>query len=277
MIHRIAGATVRAFLMAWLVALPALVLPDVAPDIAQIVALLSMLAALLTFVEYFGNAPSVIEFRSAPPFNRLRYMALLLTLLSLTVLVRHPVEPSLLGGALSGLGYQVGLAMDFPFSPVRLILLALPEDADGAQVALMRSVAGMAYVISMVTVMFFVTIIRMMNWPVRRQPFNVWTNLPLFDPTAGGDVLARLKRDGHVNMALGFLLPFMIPAAIRLAHALGGVLPLDASLTLVWTMTAWAFLPASLVMRGVALLRIANLIEEKRRRAYARSEALHAV
>ena len=44
--------------------------------------------------------------------------------------------------------------------------------------------------------------------------------------------------------------------------------------TLIWTVSAWAFLPASMVMRGVAMARIAELIEEKRRRVYANAEAM---
>jgi len=39
-------------------------------------------------------------------------------------------------------------------------------------------------------------------------------------------------------------------------------------------MTAWAILPASLLMRGIALLRVASLIAAKRRRVHlGRQEA----
>jgi hypothetical protein len=34
--------------------------------------------------------------------------------------------------------------------------------------------------------------------------------------------------------------------------------------TLIWSMAAWAFLPASLLMRGVAMARIADMIRTKR-------------
>ena len=103
----------------------------------------------------------------------------------------------------------------------------------------------------------------LLNWPIRKGAFNFWVNLPLFDPTAGGDVLRRLKRDAHVNIALGFLLPFVIPAVMELASEMIDPLSLANAQTMIWTMSAWAFLPASLIMRGVALGRIAGLIEEK--------------
>ncbi len=120
--------------------------------------------------------------------------------------------------------------------------------------------------------LIFAALVRMHDWPVRRSAFNVWINLPLFDPTAGGDVICRLKRDARFNVALGFLLPFLIPAVMKAATAIADPITLGDPQTLIWTMTAWAFLPASLMMRGIALGRIAELIEEKRRRAYAQAQ-----
>ena len=43
--------------------------------------------------------------------------------------------------------------------------------------------------------------------------------------------------------------------------------------TLIWVMTLWAFLPANLIIRGVALNRVADIIEEKRRRTYAEARS----
>jgi hypothetical protein len=116
--------------------------------------------------------------------------------------------------------------------------------------------------------------IRLRNWPVSNGAFNVWINLPLFDPTTGGDVVARLQRDGRVNVILGVLLPFLLPALGLLGSELIPVAMLADPLTLVWVVSGAAFLPASLLMRGTAMLRVAELIEEKRRRAYANAEAM---
>ncbi|SFD65865.1 hypothetical protein [Roseivivax sediminis] len=274
MIHRLAGAALRAFLVAFVVALPAMALPDMPSDVSQMVLLAALVGALLTVVEYTAVFPSLIEFRAAPPYNRLRFATLAVIVVLLTVIARHSLHPTLVGSALTSLGSMIGAAMDFPFSPVRLMLVGLPVDASSGTVALVRAAAGIAYFLSLVLVVVFVIVVRILNWPIRKHAFNVWVNLPLFDPTAGGDVLHRLKRDAHFNVALGFLLPFLIPAAIRVAADLGSALPFSGPLTMVWVMTAWAFLPASLMMRGVALMRIADLIEEKRRRAYAQSEHL---
>lgn len=273
-IDRIVGAAVRAVMVAALVAMPALALPSVSYDVTQITALAALLAAILTFVEYSSAVPSVTEFRDSPPFNRLRFIGLATCLVLLTLNARNFLDQTPFSAELARFGYGIGQRMDFPFSPIRLILTLLPDGTDPALVALVRAEAGLAHVISFTMVIFFVGLIRILNWPIRRHAFNVWVNLPLFDPTSGGDVLHRLKRDAHFNVALGFLLPFLIPAAVKVAAAAGGTLPLMQPLALVWVMTAWAFLPASLMMRGVALIRIADLIEEKRRRAYAQSDEL---
>jgi hypothetical protein len=128
-----------------------------------------------------------------------------------------------------------------------------------------RTVVGISYFITIVTLLWFVISMRLRNWPVGKGTFNVWVNLPTFDPTAGGDVVERLRRDSWFNVALGFLLPFLIPAGIKLISMSFSVITLENPHALIWTVTAWAFLPLSLLMRGIAMGRVATMIEAKRR------------
>ena len=79
----------------------------------------------------------------------------------------------------------------------------------------------------------------------------------------------RLERDARFNIALGFLLPFLTPAVVKAAANLFGAVSLENPQTLIWTVAAWAFLPASLFMRGIAMSRVAAMIEDKRRQAIA--------
>jgi hypothetical protein len=141
----------------------------------------------------------------------------------------------------------------------------LPDNTSPEHLALVRTAAGISYMISLMTLVVFVVVMRLLGWPSRMGTFNVWVNLPTFDPTTGGDVVDRLTRDSRFNIALGFLLPFLIPALVKLASASFTPITLESPHTLIWTMTAWAFLPASLFMRGVAMGRIASMITEKRR------------
>jgi len=266
------SAVARGLLVATLILTPALVLPGLGSDSTQIVLLVALLAGVLTFVEYNSVFPSIVEFRDAAPFNRLRFASLFATVFLLSVILKGVNDPTVLTTALTSIGTIVGNALDFPYSPVRMMVLMLPQDATYETVHFVRTAAGLAYVISLVAMTAFLILVRVLNWPARSGAFNVWVNLPLFDPTAGGDVLERLQRDARINIALGFLLPFMVPALVKLAADLVDPITLQNPQTLIWTIAAWAFLPASIIMRGIAMGKIADMIGEKRKRAYAEAE-----
>lgn len=272
MITQVTGAVVRAGLVGLLVATPSLLLPNIGPDTAQVVALLALFGAGLTLFEYASHYPSLVEFRDAPPFNRVRFLSLFVTVFLLTILCRGQSEISSLTVFVDALGLLIGDAIDFPYSPVRLVLVALPDSVSIAHMDLVRSAAGISYLISLLSLAIFVILLRVFNWPTRSGVFNVWINLPMFDPTIGGDVVDRLNRDARLNICLGFLLPFLMPAVAKAAALIFNPLALEAHQTLIWTMAAWAFLPSSLFMRGIAMGRIAGMIEDKRRRAQEGSD-----
>ncbi len=264
-ISRLAGAVIRALLVVLLVSIPSVLLPGVSTDTAQMVALIAIFAAALTIFEYASTYPSLVEFRDAPPFNRVRFVSLFITVFLLTVIVRGTIEPTTLTRFVTAVGSLIGQAIDFPYSPVRLIVLMLPENTTVEHMILIRTAAGISYLISLLTLAIFLILIRIQGWPNSGKPFNVWVNMPTFDPTAGGDVVARLIRDARLNIILGFLLPFLIPATVKAASSVFVPFTLDSPQTLIWTMSAWAFLPASLFMRGMAMGRVADMIKEKRR------------
>jgi hypothetical protein len=148
----------------------------------------------------------------------------------------------------------------------------LPEGSDYEIVQSVRTAAGLSYLTSLIAMAAFLFLVRVLGWPSRNGSFNVWVNLPMFDPTTGGDVLRRLTRDARINVIIGFLLPFVIPAVVKLAADMINPISLENPQTLIWTMTAWAFLPASMIMRGIALHRIAEMIRDQRKRAYASAD-----
>lgn len=272
MISRLTGAVVRAMLVVLLIATPSLLLPGTSADGKQIVALIAIFGAALTIFEYASTYPGLVEFRDAPPFNRIRFVSLFATVFLLTVISRGKIEPTTLTQFVEAVGALIGFAIDFPYSPVRLVVVMLPEETSLAQVSLVRTAAGMSYLISLLTLAIFLIILRLRDWPSQNGTFNVWVNLPTFDPTAGKDVVKRLERDARFNIALGFLLPFLTPAVVKAAASLFGSVTLDNPQTLIWTVSAWAFLPASLFMRGIAMGRVAEMIAAKRRRTYAEAK-----
>lgn len=264
MVSRLTGAIVRMVLVMVLVATPSMLLIDVTADTKQMVALVALFSGLLTLVEYNAVYPSMVEFRDAPPFNRVRFVMLLATVVTLSLIARGHEAPSNLTEFADAVGTLIGLSMDFPYSPVRLATLMMANDTSLTQIANVRTAAGMAYLISLISLGVFVVLLKIGRWPRRQSAFNVWVNLPTFDPTAGADVVARLTRDARINIALGFLLPFLTPAVVKMAASGFAPITLDSPQTLIWTMTAWAFLPASLFMRGIAMGRIADMIIETR-------------
>lgn len=271
MISRLPGAIARAILVVLLIATPSVMLPGVAENTAQTVVFVSILAAALVLVEYGASAPSLVEFRDAPPFNRIRFVALFATVGLLTVVSSANPSTSQTTEVIAAIGRLIGHSIDFPYSPVRLVVLMLPEDSSAQLVSDVRTAAGLSYIISLLSLAVFLLALRFNRWPARSGAFNVWINLPTFDPTGRGDVVDRLNRDAKVNLILGFLLPFLIPALVRLTSDFVNPIGLDNPQTVIWTMAAWAFLPASLFMRGIAMARVAQLIQQQRRRAYAKA------
>lgn len=250
-----------------LITAPSLLLPSSSHDTAQMVVLIAIFGAALTVFEYSSTYPGLVEFREAPPFNRIRFLSLLVTVLLLTMAVQDRQDPNTVTAVVTAVGRLIAAAMDFPYSPVRLVVLMLPEQTSAEQIDLVRTGAGISYLTSLLTLAVFLIVLRLRGWPTRRGAFNVWVNLPTFDPTAVGDVVTRLERDARVNIALGFLLPFLTPAVVKAASTLFGSVTLHNPHTFIWTVAAWAFLPASLFMRGIAMGRIAGMIAAKRRRS----------
>lgn len=248
--------------------MPSAVLADVSQEAAQIALFAALIAGALVFAEYRSDAPSVIAFCAAAPVNRIRFATLALCLAAVTLVARAALAPDAGSELVQAMARILGWVLDFPFSPVRLMTILAPPDSSIAELDTLRSMAGLAYAIGLASVALFALLLRALDWPLNQGAFNVWVNLPTFEPTGGGDVLGRLERDAHLNVSLGFLLPFLIPATLQATAP--GLVMLNPSepQTAIWLITAWGFLPASLIMRGIALSRVAQLIAEKRRRAY---------
>ncbi|MGR3760932.1 hypothetical protein ACUXV3_12500 [Roseobacteraceae bacterium NS-SX3] len=272
MFARITGAALRGILVALLIAMPSLLLPSYATETPEIVVFMALLGGGLTFAEYFSSFPSFVEFREAPPLNRMRFLLALAVLSLLSLLTRHGLEPTALTALVHGVGHKLGSWLDFPYSPVRLMLLMLPPEVPLETAALVRAAAAIAYLAAAAAIAGFVLVIRLYNWPVGQGAFNVWVNLPLFDPTTGGDVVGRLRRDGRLNVIAGVLLPFAVPAAVQMAAGETVAALAGAPQALIWLVAAWACVPAMAVLRGLAMLRVAGLIARQRRAAYAEAD-----
>ncbi len=277
MMMRLVNGAIRGLLTAVLIATPSLLLPGVSPDTAQVVSLIGLAMALLVTIEYASNYPSLVEFRDAPPFNRIRFLCLFATVFLLSVLMRGEAEASGFALFVMALGHVAGLVLDFPISPIRMLLATMPDTATSADILMVRAALGLAFFAAFFSFIIFYLILKLADWPRSMGAFNVWINLPTFDPTSGGDVVSRLRRDGRLNLALGALLPFLVPAVALAGSTVFGPALLSDGQTLIWMVAAWAFLPLSLFMRGIAMMRVADMIAEMRRRSTAAPLAAAAV
>lgn len=272
MLSQVLGALVRAAIVVIVVATPSLLLPGTSPEGAQVVVLLGLSLAVFVLFEYGSRYPALLEFRDAPPFNRVRILSLFLTLFCLSIVAAPGATTSTFGLILNALGLLVGRALDFPWSPLRVLLDHLPQSADTVTALQVEIMAGLAVLLTLVSLGVFAVLLRLRHWPNRGSAFNVWVNLPTFDPTTGGDVVKRLLRDARVNFILGFTLPFFFPVVgVLAAHQMQLYVP-GSPHAMVWGLSLWMFLPLSLFMRGLAMTRIARMIEARRAQLVAQVE-----
>jgi hypothetical protein len=259
----------RAILVALMVATPSLLLPGMAQEVTQMVALFAIFAAIFVFVEYAAVYPGLIEFRDAPPFNRVRFLMIFFTVFLISVAVRGGYDPTTLTRFVEAVGILLGHSVDFRYSPMSLMMALLPKGTTLEQANSVRMAGGLAYLVALVSLTIFAILIRLRSWPSPNGTFNVWINLPTFDPTAGSDVVKRLNRDARINILLGFVLIYVAPPLTALVAGHYNLSIFTNDQTLIWTMTLWAFMPASLFMRGIAMRRLSDMIAAKRRRLVA--------
>lgn len=271
---QVAHIVLRGFAVAVLVLFPALLLPEITQEAAQGVTLLALLAAIVVCTEYSAAYPGLIEFRDAKPYNRARLAILAVVLLCVTLLLRDQYLPSDSGNVLVSIALTLGSVMDFSFSPVRLLVLSLPHGLPVEHLALVGAAAALAYLLAITGLILFITGLIMGYWPRANIAFNVWVNLPNFDPTKGVDVVQRLERDAHFNILLGIILPFSLPVLLHISTLLVQPMTLQSPLAFVWGVSLWAFIPVNLIMRGLAMYRVAQLVRAQRRRIAEEEDAV---
>lgn len=260
----VAHSFLRGILVAIFVLLPAMLLPGTSQDVAQAVTLIALISAAVVMAEYAAAYPGLVEFRDAKPYNRVRFGLLVAVVLALTLVQRDVAAGE--AGMFSATAFWLASAFDFSFSPIRLLVLSLPQGLPVEHLLNVMASAALAFVMCMLGVLVFIAMMVLGYWPAKGSSFNVWINLPNFDPTKGVDVVQRLERDAQINVLLGVILPFSLPVLLHLSSLLVQPITFEAGLTLVWGLAFWAFIPFSLIMRGIAMYRVAQLIRAQRRR-----------
>lgn len=267
-LSRLLGALLRAVLVVVVISTPSLLIPGTTEEGAQVVMLIALALGAFTVVEYGATYPALIEFRDAPPFNRVRILSLFVMLIVLSLVAGGGSDSTFIL-VLNALGLLLGHALEFAWSPMSVVLTHLPADAPPVSELQVKVMAGLAIFITLTALVIFALLLRLQHWPNRGQAFNVWVNLPTFDPTTGGDVVPRLIRDARVNIILGLTATFILPiVGLEIADHFE-LLLLTSPQVMVWGIALWMFLPLSTFMRGLAMARIADMIRERRSRLVA--------
>ena len=256
---RLAGASVRAALVAAMIVLPVIVLPELSPNSADLAILAAAIAAAFVIFEYGFTTPSLIEFRFAAPYNRFRFAILALLLTGIAFAFSEPVSSTGTSLAVSGFAMKSAQFWDFTGSPLTFFE-GLTANMGPTSQRLVTNAAALALSLTAITLMVSSFVIWNFAWPLHAENFNLWINMPNFDVAIDEETQGTLRQSGLVSLIIGLTLPYLIPQA---AYAFVGPLqPINSgnSLLLLWMIVIWCFVPAVSILRAVALYKVANLL-----------------
>ena len=248
-----------------IIAAPAFLLPDVSLAAQEITLVVAGIAAAFTIFEYASTHPVLIDFRFAPPYNRMRFAIFGAQVLALVFLCRAHAGQDAFSGPYLGLAEQVTDLVAFPYSPVSFGAGIITSRAAPGFEALVTQAAALSFVVTVVPLVLFSVVLWLMGWPVKRQDFNLWINLPTFEPVYGSEVPRRLTRDGRVNLIAVIVALYVLPVLLAEIGGMYGLLREFDYQPVVWGATLWAFLSGSLLIRGLAILKIAHLVGRAQR------------
>lgn len=266
MLGRLLGAIVRAVMVLVVVAAPAILLPNVSQAAQEISLIIGGIAGAFTLFEYASTHPGLVDFRFAPPYNRIRFVTFAVQIIALVFLCRATSGADAFSPAILAYSDQAVAIMNLPLSPVRVAVELIGEGGSETFQVLLGRAAAVSFTFAFASFLFFALTLWVFRWPVGRDNFNLWINLPTFEPSSGRDVERRLYRDGTANILIGIALPFVIPVVASRSGGWFDPSVLENYQPLIWGAALWSFLPASLIIRGAALLKVGWLVKRARTR-----------
>ncbi len=270
MVRRFFGALFRGVCAGLVLMVPSLVLVHVPSDATYFVLISAMLLAFIVFSEYNNTYPSILEFRDAPPFNRIRFLHGILSVCGVALIFQDMIFGDG-SGAVTRVSVYLGQVLDFTGSPVDMLMMSVPYDLSESVLQSMRAAGALTITLCVVSILAFFAYIKTTNWPISRGQFNIWVNLPLMDPSRGDNLAKRMKRRAQVNIGLGGSFLF---AGLVFFKGVGAILgpALYADLVvLMWIIILWGAIPTTMVMRGIAMARLATEIAKKQTQGAANS------
>lgn len=254
----------RALAVVLVIGFPALLLPNVSVASQEISLIVAGLAAAFTVFEYASTHPGLIDFRFAPPYNRVRFVSFALLILSLTFLARGFAGYDSFSQDMLDWGALALEKASFPLSPVSALAAGLPENMPDTNRSLIEQSAAISFWLAAVLMLLFGALLWLIRWPIGRRDFNLWLNLPTFPPGYPRDVERRLVRDATVNILSGIAFLYVAPPMAMQLNSIQQPSEVPNYQLILWTTALWGFVPGSLAIRGIAILKVAHLIKSAR-------------
>ncbi|MFT4792489.1 MAG: hypothetical protein ACJAVR_004221 [Paracoccaceae bacterium] len=262
--QRLSGGILRALIVLLAMIAPAALVPGVSSSAREISFVIGAITGLCVLFEYAARNPGLIDFRFAPPYNRSRFAVFTAILFMMIFFVRAQDGHDGVSGQILSASLNIGARFDFFLSPVAMVGEMLGDPASPLLNAVLRGAAALSFVTALTGTLFFGILFWVTPWPTGRETFNLWINLPTLETAYGAEVERRLFRLAFGTIMVGLGAPYALLALASQARGVFVPAPLLNPLVLVWGATIWAALPMYLVLRGVAIAKIAWLIRRAR-------------
>ena len=259
---RLFGAIFRALWVVVVATIPSLLLPSASQGAVEFALIIGAIIGMFTFFEYGSTTPGFVDFRYAPPYNRFRAFTIAMQVVTITLVCRA-VELGLSDSVLINWAQQAAQMLDFKYSPVSMAIDSILSDSrfsDTTAILLVYSITT-SFVIGVGMTFAFALILWVFAWPRDRESFNLWANLPTFQPSNEGSIPKRLRRDAYFNIVLGVALIYALPFIPTYGFDWLTVDIFENGQVMVWAATLWVFIATSLIARASAMLKIARILK----------------
>jgi len=263
MITRFVGALIRAIVMAFIIIVPSALVSAGASQAQMFTLTFAVLASSVIFVEYIVQAPAVIEFRFASPYNRLRF----LMLATMAIVLSQGLTNAVLSGnsgVLPIIGGLLERMMSGWASPALHMVEALGLSGTSANELVLR-IASFSICMAFFFTIVFGAYIWLGAWPLSKVGFNLWPNMPSFTARAGQKASTKILQVSILSFTLALTLPYLIPYFVRYGGSNLGINFEDDYLTIYWVLFLWSMMPAMALFRSISLLKLAFLAENIRK------------
>ena len=261
MLGRVSGAIFRSVIVAVIIGISFSWLTAESGYGASGGFLLAVSLSILILIEYASEYPSVVEFRYVPPYNRIRFIWLVCVIFFIGSLLSSSASETSGFIILKSLGELLANVLRSDLTHIGLIEYALPTHMAIEKLDVVQSSLALGLVGSLITVFLFYTVTRTSRWPFQDGRFNLWMNLPLLETSSPKHISHSLTRHGYLNIITGLCLLYIMTLVLFFGKSVGVNLLVINDVTLVWTLIAYCFLPLTALMRGIAMLRIVEVIE----------------